>query len=379
LDGSRAPLYSVRSIDGSRPQRRQDDSKVPTGAAQAGTFGARDPKTGRPQPPNGPTRRQWLLSAGAALAGGPALAQSGGKAYPSRPIRLIVPFPPGGPVDVVGRLTAEVLGKALKQPVVVDNRPGSGGSLGTDLVAKAEPDGLTLGIGPISSLSISPAMGLKLPYKVDSDFSFITMLAKVVGAIVAHPDAPFNDLAQMIAYAKARPGQLSFASSGQGTSSHLAGEYLAQRAGIEMVHVPYKGTGPAIQDLLGGQVPIYFETSLAGAAPLVAGKRLKAIAITGSSGSALLPGVRTVAEQGFPGFDVSPWMGLIGPRGLPPEVVATLHAALITGLQAPEVTSRLAALGGLPETSTPEQFRAFVARDTQHWATLIRQARLRFD
>lgn len=329
-------------------------------------------------------RRHWLTwTAALATTGGllptKASAQSLGQAYPSKPIRVIVPFPPGGPVDVMGRIVADVLGRALRQTVVIDNKPGSGGSIGTDLVAKAEPDGYTLGIGPISSLSIGPAMGLKLPYKVETDFTMVSMLGKVIGAIVAHPDAPFNDLAQLVAYAKANPGKLSYASSGQGTSSHLAGEYLAQRAGVDMVHVPYKGTGPAIQDLLGGQVPVYFETSLASAAPLVASRRLKAIAITGPVPSSLLPGVKTIAEQGLSGFDVSPWMGLIGPRGLPPEVIATLNRAVVAGMQAVDVTSRLAAIGGVAETSTPDQLKAFVARDTQHWISLIKQARIKLD
>lgn len=329
------------------------------------------------------SRRQWMKWATSSTLGGlPSInlmAQTAGTAYPARPIRVIVPFPPGGPVDVMGRIVADVLAKALRQTVVVDNKPGAGGSIGTDLVAKADPDGYTLGIGPISSLSISPAMGLKLPYKVEADFTMISMLGKVVGALVAHPDAPFNDVAQLIAYAKANPGKLSFASSGQGTSSHLAGEYLAHRTGIEMVHIPYKGTGPAIQDLLGGQVPMYFETSLASAAPLVAGKKLKAIAITGPSQSSMLPGVKTIGEQGVPGFDVSPWMGLIGPRNLPTDVTSTLNRALMSGMHAADVAIRLAAIGGMAETSTPDEMKAFVARDTQHWQTLIKQARIKFD
>ncbi|WP_284309237.1 Bug family tripartite tricarboxylate transporter substrate binding protein [Hydrogenophaga electricum] len=306
-----------------------------------------------------------------------AMAQTNN--YPSKPLRLIVPFPPGGPVDVIGRVTADVLSQALGQPVVVENRAGAGGVIGTDLVAKAPADGYTLGIGPISSLSITPAMGKKTPYNVDTDLTMVSLLGKVVGALVAHPGAPFDTLEQMIAYAKAHPGELTYASSGPGTSSHLAGEYLSARAGVKMVHVPYKGTAPAIQDLLGGQVPLYFETSLAAAAAMVNDKRLKALAITGPARSALLPGVATVAEQGFPGFDVSPWMALIAPAQLPEPLVEKLNKAVREGMTSPQVAKRLALIGGMAETSSPAEARKFVQNDTAHWRKLIKDANIRFD
>lgn len=330
-----------------------------------------------------PTPRPWwrswrggLLVLGLAFLPG---AQAQVSDYPSKPVRLIVPFPPGGPVDIIGRITADVLSQAWGKSVVVENRAGAGGVIGTDLVAKALPDGYTLGIGPISSLSITPAMGQKTPYNVETDLTIVSMLGKVVGAVLAHPGAPFDTLDQLIAHAKARPGELTYASSGPGTSSHLAGEYLGARANVKMVHVPYKGTAPAIQDLLGGQVPIYFETSLAAAAVMVKDKRLKAIAITGSTRSALLPGVATVAEQGFPGFDVSPWMALIAPARLPEPLIGQLNRALQEGMTSPQVAKRLALIGGVAETSTPADAKKFVMDDTVHWRKLIKEAGIRFD
>lgn len=323
-------------------------------------------------------RRRLLGLSAAAMA--PALlvpsfvaAESG---YPDRPVRLIVGFPPGGPVDVVGRLAGDVLSRAFGQPFVVDNRAGAGGVIGCDLVAKAPPDGYTLGIGPISSLSIMPAAGKKLPYRVETDFTMVCLLARLSGAILASLDAPFEDLSGLIRWAKSRPGQLAYASSGVGTSSHLAAESFSQRAGIELVHVPYKGTSPAVQDLLSGQIKVLFETSLSSAAPLVAARKVKAIALTGSDRSDLLPGVKTVAEQGFPGFEVAPWMGLVGPAGLSPALVTRLHRALISGMSSSAVSNRVLALGGVPDTAGPEEFKAFVARDTERWTTLIRQARI---
>lgn len=296
--------------------------------------------------------------------------------YPDRPLRLVIGFPPGGPVDIVGRLVAEILTSTLKQPVVVDNKPGAGGAIGLDTVAKAAPDGLTLGIGPVSSMAIMPAGGVKLPYKVERDFSMISMLATLSGAILAHPDAPFSDLAGLLAYARANPGKLAYGSSGVGTSSHLAGELLAYRAGIEMVHVPYRGTAPAVQDLLGGQIKVLFETSITSAVQMVRAGKVKAIALTGSTPSQLLPQVKTVAEQGYPGYDVAPWMGLVAPAGLAQARVDLLQRTVSAGLATAQAQSRLAVIGGLAKTSSPEEFRNFVASDTQQWAALIKSNRI---
>lgn len=322
------------------------------------------------------SRRRFAMAVGAAVStvAFPLCGQAAPGPYPARPVRLIVPFPPGGPVDLMGRSVGNILAEALQQPVAVENRAGAGGNIGVDLVAKAPADGYTLGIGAISSLSIAQAMGIPTPYHVDKDLAPICLIGKLVGAIIANPAAPFSNLTEMIAYAKAHPDKLAYASSGLGTSSHLAAEYLASRTGIRWTHVPYKGTAPAVQDLIGGQVPVMFETSLVAAAQHASTGRIKAIAITGASPSPLLPGVATVEAQGVPDFDVSPWVGLVGPSGLPPNIVAALNTALVDGLKTDAVAKRFATFGGVPESSSPDQFRRFIAAETQRWTRVVQQA-----
>ncbi len=326
-------------------------------------------------------RREWLASAlvtalalgGLASAGSSAWAAD---AYPSKPIKLIVPFPPGGPTDIMGRVAGKIIGDKLKQTVVIENRPGAGGNLGTDVIAKSPADGYTIGVGVISSLAISPSLGPKLPFNVKTDFTPISMVGIAKGAIVAHPSAPFNDLKGLIAYAKANPGKLAYGSSGIGTANHLAGEYLASVAGIQLVHIPYKGTAQLAQDLLGGQLMLSVESSLSSAAPNVQSGKLKAIAITSSTRSALLPNVPTVAEQGFTGFDVPTWFGLIGPAHLPKEVVAALNQALVEGLKAAETAERFAQFGAEPKPSTPEQFGEYITAENARWSQVIRDAKI---
>ncbi|HRO58811.1 MAG TPA: tripartite tricarboxylate transporter substrate binding protein [Burkholderiaceae bacterium] len=320
-----------------------------------------------------------LLSA---LAGAISLAPPAAlaaNAYPSKPIRLIVPFPPGGPTDIMGRVAAKVIGDKLEQTVVVENKPGAGGNLGTDLVAKAPADGYTIGIGVISSLAISPALGPRQPFDVKTDLTPISLLGIAKGAIVAHPSAPFDDLKSMIAYARDNPGKLSYGSSGIGTANHLAGEYLASVAGIRLTHIPYKGTAQLMQDLLGGQVPVSVESSLTSAVPNVLSGKLKAIAITSATRSPLLPDVPTVAEQGFPGFDVPTWMGVIGPAGVPQQVVAALNRALAEGLEAPDVIDRFAKIGAEPKPTSPEEFAEYIASENARWARVIRDAGIKVE
>lgn len=324
-----------------------------------------------------PSRRVLLTSAltfgSLGLCGLSALAQN---AYPSKPIRLIVPFPPGGPTDIMGRVAAKILGDKLKQTVVVENRPGAGGNLGTDAIAKAPADGYTIGMGVISSLAIAPALNPKLPFNVKADLTPISLVGFAKGAIVAHPSAPFNDLKGLIAYAKANPGKLSYGSSGIGTSNHLAGEYLSALAGIDMVHIPYKGSTQLAQDLLGGQLPLSFESSLTSAAPNVQSGKLKAIAITSITRSPLLPNVPTVAEQGFVGFDVPTWLGLVGPANIPKDVLAALNQALVEGLKSKETIEQFAQFGAEPKPTTPEQFGDYIAAENLRWSKVIRDAKI---
>lgn len=317
------------------------------------------------------------LTAAAALGWttmGSALAAD---AYPNKPIKIIVPFAPGGPTDIMGRVVAKILGDALKQTVFVENKAGAGGNLGTDAVAKSAPDGYTLGIGAISSLAISPGLYPKLAYDVHKDIAPITLVGIAKGAIVAHPSAPFNDLKGLIAYAKANPGKLNYASSGIGTSNHLASEYLQSLAGIELQHVPYKGTAAVIQDLLAGNVLLSFESSLSSAAPHVQSGKIKAIALTSGTRSKLLPGVPTVAEQGFAGFDVPSWFGLIAPAGTPKDVIALLNRVATEGLKSPEVAERFAQIGAEPAPTTPEKFDLYIREETQRWSQVIKRANIK--
>lgn len=297
-------------------------------------------------------------------------------AYPSKPIKLIVPFPPGGPTDIMGRIAAKIIGDKLKTTVVVENRAGAGGNLGTDAIAKAPADGYTIGLSAVSSLAIAPGLYPKLPYNVATDLTPISLVGIAKGAIVAHPSAPFNDLKGMIAWGKANPGKLAYGSSGIGTANHLAGELLQSVAKVDMVHIPYKGTAQLSQDLLGGQLMLSVESSLTSAAPNVLSGKLKAIAITAGTRSALLPNVPTVAEQGFPGFDVPTWFGLVGPARMPAEVVAALNKALVEGLGTAETKEAFAKIGAEPAPNSPEQFGAYIKAETARWGKVIRDAKI---
>jgi tripartite-type tricarboxylate transporter receptor subunit TctC len=324
------------------------------------------------------SRRTALVGAAALALGGLTAGPAGAAdAYPSKPIRLIVPFAAGGPTDIMGRVVGRLLQDALKQTVVVENKPGAGGNLGTDAVLKSPPDGYTLGLSAISSLAIAPGLYPKLPYDVARDVAPITLVGLAKGAIVAHPSVPFNDLKGLIAYARANPGKLSYASPGIGTSSHLASEYLQSLVGIELQHIPYKGTSAMATDLLSGTVPLSFESSLTTAAPNVTSGKLKGIAITAHGRSKLLPNVPTVEEQGVPDFDVPTWFGLIGPAGLPREIVQQLNRVVTDGLKSPEVADRFAQIGAEPLPTTPEKFGAYIRDEGQRWARVIKAGNIK--
>ena len=297
--------------------------------------------------------------------------------WPTRPIRIVVPFAPGGTTDITARIVAEQLTSALKQTVVVENKAGAGGNLGTDAVAKSAPDGYTLGIGAISSLAIAPGLYAKLPYDVARDIAPVTMVGIAKGAILAHPSAPFNDLKGLIAYARANPGKLNYASSGIGTANHLAGEYLQSLAGIDLQHVPYKGTAAAVQDLLAGNVLLSVESSLTSAAQHVQSGKLKPIAVTSATRAKLLPNVPTVAEQGFPGFDVPTWFGLIAPAGTPKDVIATLNRVVTEALKSADAAERFAQIGAEPQATTPEQFASTIRDETARWSQVIQRANIK--
>jgi tripartite-type tricarboxylate transporter receptor subunit TctC len=326
------------------------------------------------------SRREVLQLAGSVAC--LAFAPAGGAAsanYPSKPVKLIVPFPPGGPIDTLGRLLAAAVGERIGQTIVVENRPGVGGNLGTDVVAKSASDGYTLALSGLQNFSVAPHIFKKMPYDPERDFTFITRVVNLSGAIVAHPSAPFSNLSGLIAYAKANPGRLAYGSAGIGTTGHLAGAMLTAATGIQLQHVPYKGTVPMAQDLLGGQILLAFESSLASAVPNIRSGKLKGIAVLSSERSSLLPDLPTVAESGVPGFEFSAWMGLVGPANLQPDVVDLLNKSTRASLGNPEVVAKLSQFGLTPVTSTPQQFSEFVRSETVRWGRIVAQAKITAD
>jgi tripartite-type tricarboxylate transporter receptor subunit TctC len=292
--------------------------------------------------------------------------------YPQRAIKLVVPFPPAGATDIVGRIVAQKLGERFGQAVVVENRPGAGGSIGSDLVAKSAPDGYTLLMATSSTHSIGPALQ-KLPYDPIKDFAAIVHVANVPNVLVVSPTLPVSDVKELIAYAKARPGKLNFASSGIGTIVHLNAELFNMLAGIEMVHVPYKGTALSIPDLANGGVAMLFD-SLASAMPHVKSGKAKPLAMNAPQRSVLLPEVPTLAEAGMPAFDRYTWFGMFAPAGTAPEIVRRVQLEVIAALKAPDLRERFDAVGAEPVGSTPEQFVERIRSDALRWAEVIRTA-----
>ncbi len=324
-------------------------------------------------------QRRHFLTASATAALASPLASWAADAWPAKPIKLIVPFPPGGPTDIMGRTAARVMGEKLGQQFVVENKAGAGGNIGTDAVAKAPTDGYTIGLSAISSLAIAPSLNPKLPFSVEKDLAPISLVGFTPCAIVAHPSAPFNDLKGLIAYAKAHPGKLSYGTSGIGTSTHLAAEALQSAAGIELTHVPYKGTSQIAADLLAGVIPMSFESSLTTTIPNVKEGKLKVIALTSAKRSRALPNVPTVAEQGFPGFDVVTWFGLIGPAGLPKDIVNKLAQAWKAGAATQPALNAFENIGADIKVTTPADFAEFIRTENNRWGSLIRRLGIKLD
>ena len=302
-------------------------------------------------------------------------AVASAQAYPSKPVRLISPFPPGAVVDTLCRTLAAPLGELLGQPVIVENRTGAGGNIGMDVVAKAAPDGYTIGMGSIGTHGINPSVYAKMPFDPVRDFAPITFVASNINVLVVHPSVPAQDVRGLIAYAKANPGKLSFGSAGAGTSQHLAGELFKQVAGVDMAHVPYKGAGPAVSDLIGGQIPMMFADISATLGHIRAGK-LRALGVTTRERSPLLD-VPTVIEQGIPDFDVNAWFGLFAPAGTPREVIARLNTETVKALRQPATRERLESVGLKPAPGTPEAFADFIRGELERWAKVAKAANLR--
>ncbi|HEY6863612.1 MAG TPA: tripartite tricarboxylate transporter substrate binding protein [Burkholderiales bacterium] len=299
----------------------------------------------------------------------PALAQT----YPIRPVKLVVPFAPGGSADLVARILGQKLGEAWGQQVIVENKGGGSGMIGNDYVAKSAPDGYTLTVGTMGPFSVNPTLFEKMPYDPIRDFAPITLTGIASHVLVANPKVPVHSVSELIALAKAKPGQLTFASSGTGNATHLTFELFKATAGIDIVHVPYKGGGPAMADLVGGQVSFSF-ASMPSALPYVQSGRLRAIAVGGAHRSPLFPDVPTVAEAGLPGFVSEDWQGILAPAKTPAATVAKLNADLVRTLHTPEMEAKLAGAGFDVKTTTPQEFADFIRADTAKWAKVLRRS-----
>ena len=306
-----------------------------------------------------------------ALAATAALAQD----YPSRPIHMIVPYPPGGGTDIVARVITEPLGQALGQPIIIDNRGGAAGNVGTEAAARATPDGYTM-LFTLSSHTINPKLYAKLPFDVERDFVPIGLAANIPQILVANPSLPANNVQELIAYAKANPGKLNFASVGTGSPGHIAGELFKLRTGVDIVHVPYKGGGPAVTDTLGGQVQLLF-VSMPAAWQFVKSGRLKAFAVTSDKRSVVAPDIPTLAEAGVPDCVVNSWYGALVPAKTPPAAVAKLAAALAKVVQSSDVKERLLLQGAEATTSTPQEFDALIHDELAKWDYVIRAAKIK--
>ena len=313
-----------------------------------------------------------LLAALAITTSGAAFAQ-----FPSKPITIIAPSTPGGILDQTSRLVAAELTRLVNQPVVVDNKPGGGQIIGMQTLLRAEPDGHTLVMGSVGPNAANYSIYPKLPYG-PADFAPVAHVVSMPNVLLVHPSVPASSVAELVALAKAKPGSLSIASSGTGTSSHLGGEMLKMRAGIDLVHVAYKGAAPAMTDLLGGQVQVMVD-NLITALPQVQAGKLKALAVTGAQRVAELPDVPTVAESGYPGFEVTVWVGLLTNAKAPPAAVAALHSEISKVLALPHVKQRLAEMGGASLPMTPAQFGDFIRRETEKWGAVVRQAGIKVE
>jgi tripartite-type tricarboxylate transporter receptor subunit TctC len=316
----------------------------------------------------------------AALAAVLALIAAGAAAqnYPTKPIRLVVPFPPGGTTDILAREVGQRLSASLGQTVVIDNRPGAGGNIGAELVAKSAPDGYTLLMCTVSTHAINPNLYAKLPYDHVADFAPVILVASVPNVLEVTPSLPVNSVADLIKLAKEKPGQINFASSGSGTSIHLSGELFKTMAGVDMTHVPYKGSAPALTDLIGGQVQVMFN-NLPSSLPQIKAGKLRAIAVTSAQRAPALPNVPTIAESGLPGFEATSWFGVVAPAGTPPAIVARLNADMNQWLQTPEAREKLLAQGAAAAGGSPEQFAAYIRAETEKWAKVVKASGAKVD
>ena len=315
------------------------------------------------------TRCIAAVTLAASVAAPAALAD----VYPTKPVRFVVAFPPGGGTDIIARSIAQKLAERIAQQVVVDNRPGAGGNIGTDIVAKSAPDGYTLLMGSAGPLAINASLFAKMPFDPIKDLAPVTLAATTPNVLVVHPSLKAATVNDLIALARARPGEINFAASGHGTPAHLAGELFNSMAGVRMVHVPYKGAAPALADLLGGQVQLMFST-MPPALPHVKDGKLRALAVTSAKRSPAAPELPTVDEIALPGFEASTWHGVVVAGGAPSAIVTRLNPNIVAILHLPDLVERLSGQGAEPVGSTPEEFAAYIRAETLKWARVVRES-----
>jgi len=331
----------------------------------------------RPTFPAGPARRRLLVQCAIAAVGVATLSLTGAAhaqaAYPNKPITIVVPFSAGGATDILARVVGQYMSRDLGQPVIVDNRAGAGGNIGTQAVARAAGDGYTLLMGTVGTHAINQSLYRKLAFDPIKDFAPITRVALVPNLLVAHPAQPFKDVRQMMAYAKANPGKVTFGSSGSGSSIHLSGELFKQMAGVDIQHVAYKGSAPAVNDLLGGHIAVMFDNMPSAIGHVKSGK-LVPLAVTTPKRSPALPDVPTVAEAGLPGYEATSWFGLLAPANTPAPVLARLNASILKALADPDVKKKMLEQGAEPYGEQPAQFAAFIGSETAKWGKIVKQA-----
>jgi len=306
------------------------------------------------------------------------LPNAGAQEYPTKPIRLVITYPPGGNTDLVGRALALKLGEFMGQQVVVDNRGGAGGVLGSMITAQSAPDGYTIMLGTSAGMVINPLLSRKLTYDPVRDFAPVSMVVIVPQLLVINPQLPVKNVRELIAFAKAKPGYLNAGSSGVGTPNHFGTELLKWLAGVDFVHVPYKGGAPALTDLLGGQIQMAF-SSVPAVLPHIKAGRLVALGVGSAKRSPALPNIPTIAEAGVPGYEYTTWYGIFAPAKTPRTLIARLNAEIVKAMETPDIKDRFTALGGDPDPGTPEELRAYMANESAKWAKIIKAANIRIE
>jgi tripartite-type tricarboxylate transporter receptor subunit TctC len=304
-----------------------------------------------------------------------ALAQA---PYPERPVRIIVPFPPGGPADALARIVGDKLAQSLGKSFFVENKAGAGGNIGMEQGARAAPDGYTLTLAPVGNLTVAPALYSKLPYDPAKDFAPITVLASVPNVLIVHPSVQAKTLGELVALAKAKPGSLNYASPGNGSIPHLAGELFKRTAGVDIVHIPFNGVAPATNAVLSGEVQMFFAQS-SSALPYVRAGKVVALGVATPKRIAAAPDLPTIAEQGFPGFDATSWYALVAPAGTPPAIIDRLHAEIVRVLAEPDVREKIAGLGAEPVGNSPAEFAALQRAETVRWTRVAKEANIHVD